>query len=424
MPRNGQLAQSIIGSVGGRAATLIAPFLVMPAMLDHVGPRDFGVWMTAIAITNVTQFADLGIGNGLLTRLSATFANNDREAARRDIASGYAVLSSVSIPMIIVGLLLMTTDVVDISPIYGATVAAFAVSIPASVIQRVLYASQQVVRANIWQAFAAALSVAVAYAAIAADWSAAAIVLVYGLVPPMIMLLAAIATFIRRRDIVPRFVDISGSAARSLMGLGSRFLILAILTAMAMSADILMVAVRLGDAAVTDYAVPARIGSLLGLVVGTVMMPLWSTYGEAIARNEHDWVWTNACRMAAIGSGAVIACGGFLTIFIDPILMMWMGRKFAEAEWIIGGLALFSLITAMTAPFNMVLNATGKVSPQVLVWSMFLASTLAAKWIILPATGIWVLPLIDTLLYGTIVSPMMLLVAKRIAAKRHFPEVN
>ena len=415
MQRNRFLAHSIIGSVVGRAATLLAPFLVMPAMLGHLGPRDFGVWMTAIAITNVTQFADLGIGNGLLTRLSMALASDDRDAARGDIASGYAVLCAVAIPMVIAGLLLMTNAVLDVSPIYGATLAAFAVSIPGSVIQRVLYAAQQVVRANVWQTFAAALSVGVAFAAIAADWSPAAVVLAYGLVAPAMMFVAAIATFVRRRDIAPRLADISINATRSLLALGTRFLLLAILTAMAMSADILLISRTLGDAAVTGYAVPARIGSLLTLVVGTIMMPLWSTYGDAMARDEHDWVWANACRMAAIGFGAVVLTGSLLTIFIDPILMLWMGRSFAQAAWIIGGLAFFSAITSLTAPFNMVLNAAGKIHPQIGVWSIFLALSLAAKCVLLPIAGIWVLPLIDTVLYGIVVSPPMILIAWRVA---------
>ena len=415
MQRTQTLVHAIIGSVGGRAATLLAPLLVMPAMLGHLGPRDFGVWMTAIAFTNIAQFADLGIGNGLLTRLSAAFARDDSATARSDIASGYAVLCAVAVPLVIAGLLLMKLSGPDVSPIYGATLAAFAVSIPASVIQRVLYAAQQVVRANVWQIVAAILSIGVAYAAIGVGWSPAAVVLAYALVAPAMMVVAAIATFARRRDMAPRIADINARATRSLMRLGTRFLMLSILTATAMSADNILIALQLGETAVTDYAVPARIGSLLTLVVGTIMMPLWSTYGEAMARQDHEWVWHNARRMALIGLAAVLIAGSVLTYFIDPILMLWMGRSFADAEWIIGGLALFSAITALTAPFNMVLNAGGRIPPQIRVWGVYLVAALAAKWLLLPVGGIWVLPFIDTVLYALVIAPTMMLIARRIA---------
>ena len=346
MARSRHLIHAIIGSVGGRAATLLAPFLVMPVMLTHLGPRDFGVWMTAIAVTNIAQFADLGIGNGLLTRLSAAFARDDRHAVRANIASGYAVLCAVALPLMIAGLALMTALGPAVSPIYGATLAAFAVSIPASVIQRVLYAAQQVVRANLWQIAAAALSVGTAFAAIAANWSPAAVVLAYALMSPAMMVVAAVVTFAQRPEIAPRIAAINRSTVRSLMGLGSRFLVLAILTATAMSADNIIIALQLGEAAVTDYAVPARLGSLLTLVVGTMMMPLWSTYGDAMARGEPGWVWANARRMALIGFGAVLVVGTCLTLFIDPILTLWMGLNFTDAAWIIGGLTVFSAVTA------------------------------------------------------------------------------
>lgn len=415
MQHSRQLINAIIGSVGGRAGTLLAPFVVMPAMLDHLGPRDFGVWMTAIAVTSIVQFADFGIGSGLLTRLSAAFAHDDTDSVRADIASGYAVLSAVSVPLAIVGLVLMTALNPVLSPIYGAVLAAFAVSIPATVIQRVLYASQQVLRANTWQIVAAILSVGVAFAAIAADCTAAAVVLAYALVPQGVMVVAALVTFAQRPDIAPRVRDVSGNAVRALLRLGSRFLLLTILTAMAMSADNILIAIQLGETAVTDYVVPARIGSLLTLVVGTIMMPLWSTYGDAMARGEHGWVWGNARRMALIGFGAVLVVGTGLTLLIDPILMLWMGRSFPDAAWIIGGLTIFSAITALTAPFNMILNAAGRTDPQIVTWTIYLALALASKWVLLPIVGIWVLPLVDTLFYALAIAPVMCFLASRIA---------
>lgn len=88
--------RSIIGGVitglGGRGIGLFAPFLVMPAMLSHLGDRDFGVWMTVISITSMAMFMDFGIGNGLLTKLSKAFGCDDWPTMRRLIAAGYAAL--------------------------------------------------------------------------------------------------------------------------------------------------------------------------------------------------------------------------------------------------------------------------------------------------------------------------------------------
>lgn len=418
MQRSRHLIQAIIGSVGGRAASLLGPLLVMPAMLQHLGPRDFGVWMTAIAITNIAQFSDLGIGNGLLTRLSAAFAHEDDEAARSDISNGYAVLLIVAVPLVLAGIALMVYPGPGSWPIYGATLIAFALSIPASVIQRVLYASQQVVQANVWQIAAAMVAVCVAFGGIAMDFPPAAVVLTYAAVAPAMMVVTAVAVFARRRSITPRAADVSLAGTRSLLGLGSHFLLLAILTATAMSADNILIALRFGEAAVTDYAVPARIGSLLTLVVATIMMPLWSTYGDAMARGEVDWVRGNAIRMSAVAVGAVALVGGLLTLFIDPLLLLWMGRRFADAHWIVGGMAVFSAATALTSPFNMILNAAGRVIPQIICWSIFLLAVVGAKWLLLPVTGIWILPLVDATLYALVLAPPMIVIGRQMTMSR------
>src|SRR5690606_11298985 len=97
MTRTKLLFRSVIGSVGGRIAVLIAPFFVMPAMLGYLGEHNFGIWMTAIAITGFIQFADLGIGSGLLTRLSAAHSRSDTVAFRSYVASSFAVLGAVAL---------------------------------------------------------------------------------------------------------------------------------------------------------------------------------------------------------------------------------------------------------------------------------------------------------------------------------------
>jgi O-antigen/teichoic acid export membrane protein len=104
-----------------------------------------------------------------------------------------------------------------------------------------------------------------------------------------------------------------------------------------------------------------------------------------------------------------------LTLFIDPILKLWMGRSFADAAWIIGGLTVFSAITALTAPFNMILNAAGRTDTQIAAWTIFLALELAGKWAMLPVAGIWVLPFIDTIIYALAISPAMVIIGRRIA---------
>ncbi|MCD1590093.1 hypothetical protein K7H13_04860 [Qipengyuania citrea] len=404
MTRTNLLFRSVVGSVGGRVAVLIAPFLVMPAMLDYLGVGDFGIWMTAIAVTGFIQFADLGIGSGLLTRLSAAHTRGDMRAFRFYVASSFAALLLVALTVSSIGLVCLVFLSDTLSPIYSVTLIAFAFSIPGSIIYRIQYATDRIVLANVWQVGGALLSVGAAFAAIRTGWGAPKVVFAYVIVGPLTMLAATVWTMWREPEKRPKVTDIRAWATIDLMGLGWKFFTLAVLTAASMNADNILIALQLGEAAVTSYAVPARIGTLLMLITGTIAMPLWTIYGGAITSGDRSWVWRNALLMAGLGLVAVVAVGAILTIAIDLILNLWIGRSFPDQHKIVAGLVGFSAVTALTAPFNMILNAAGQVKMQIAVWGFFVPIAISAKWVLLPLIGAWVLPLVDALLYSFMIT--------------------
>jgi O-antigen/teichoic acid export membrane protein len=423
--RTQRLVHNILGGLIGRVFTLAAPFLVMPVMLRYLGDVHFGIWMTAVAMTSVAQFSDLGIGNGLLTRLSAAFGRDDDASARSDIASAYATLAAVALILAVVTgtvLLLVATHHtpihgVAIEPVSLAIVAAafgaFLAGIPAGVIQRIMYARQRVMLSNAWQIAGAAFSIAACWVAVAVHLPPWSVVLAYSLPPVITMVVSAIWYFARNPNLQPRIGDIDIEPARALLGLGMRFLTLGVLTSIALNADNLIIAANAGARAVTEYSVPAKIGSLLGLVITTVFLPLWPANGEALARGDFQWVRGSALRMVLIGGACVAAAAIVLTSASSWIIQLWMGRSFPDQQLILGLLGSFSVVMALSSPYQMVLNGLGIIRPQILAAAIFLLLSLPLKLALVTSGKLWMAPLISTLVYATTIAPVSCFTAIR-----------
>lgn len=424
LDRSRRLLLAVIGGALGRSVALIAPFIIMPAMLRYLGDVHFGVWMTAISITSMAQFSDLGIGNGLLTRLSSALGRDDTPAARADISSAYIMLSAVALSLSVVaaGALLLfsrfsSADLIadpGSIAIIAAAIAAFLIGVPTSVIQRVMYARQQVMLSNLWQIGGAFFAIACCWAAIASGLPSWAAVLAYGLPTALTQAVAALWYFGRNPGLRPRLADAGKESGRELLRLGLRFLALGVLTSLAMNADNVIIAANAGPHAVTQYSVPAKIGSLLGLVITTIFLPLWAANGEALARGDLQWVRRNTRRMVWIGGTGVAAAAIMLTVAGNWIIHLWMGRSFVDQQLILGFLGGFSVIMAITAPYNMILNASGRIGIQVIAWTLFALSSISLKIMLVTENRMWAAPMISLLMYALFITPAMWKAAKDI----------
>jgi len=426
--RNRGIVTGIIGGVLGKSISLVAPFVIMPAMLRYLGEAGFGVWMTAVSLTSAAMFLDFGVGNGLLTRLSRAFGLGDYATMRSYIVSAYITLTVVAV---VLGLILVVFGIVfnrewlgfttqitaDSLAIVAACIFTFIFGIPASVIQRVMLACQKTWLTNVWQIMAALLSVVLCLVAIWLKMAGWMVVLAYAFPPIAMMLCSAFWFFSKHLELKPKLTEFSRAYSLDLVSIGSRFFVLSIFTSIALNIDNFIIAQQLGVEAVTEYSVPARLAGLLGLVVNILFMPLWAANGEALAKKDYVWLRQTMMKMSFLGGCTIFFASIFLIALSGPILNLWMGRSFEGQEANMAALCLLSFFMAVTSPFNMLLNSAGELKVQVIVWSLFLFVTVIAKYWLVSEQTVWVVPLISALAYLFIISPFVILRARKVVRK-------
>jgi O-antigen/teichoic acid export membrane protein len=389
--RSRRLFSGIVTAVASRGIGAIAPLLLIPLTLSYLGTDLYGLWMAATAVTSMALFADLGLGNGLLTKLAPCYASGDTAAARRYIATAYAALTAVAAGLC--ALLWLLAGVVPWGSMFNAaddeaarTVAlvcltAFFVNIPLALVQRVQYAYQQVAQSNIWQATGSLWSVALVIAAVQAEL--APTVVIAGAVAGPVLASALNAAWVfgkQSRELRPRPGDVDRTAAGRLLRLGGKFFVLSVVTSLAMNADSLVIAHALGLDAVTEYSVPARLFTALGVLVTLVNLPLWPANGEALARGDVAWVRKTTRRMTIASGTAVLLPAVVLVLAGDTVLGAWLGDAVDASPWFLAGLAAWWLLLATASPRFMVQNATGYVRPQLAAWSAYFVLSLPVKW--------------------------------------------
>lgn len=418
--RNRRLTSGIVTSVVSRGISALVPFVMIPLTLDYLGTEMYGLWMAVTALTGMAAFADLGLGNGLMTKLAPCYASNDHRSARTHVSNAYGIVGLVAGALLI--LLVATAGVVPWQTLLNAQttnkgeaaatqavvicLAAFIVNIPLSLVLRVQYAYQRVGSANIWQATGSLWSIPLVV--VATHWDLGpGLVILAAVTGPLLSNLANSVWLYRRKlpELAPTVSAFRPREARELLALGVQFLVLTVVMSVSTNSDQLVAAHVLGLDAVTTYSIPARLFAQLGLLVSLVNLPLWPANGEALARGDVQWVQRVTRRMTVYSVLAVGVPGLCLVLAGDTLLSAWLGSDLDVSSMLMAGLALWWLMLASISPRFMVQNSVGVVAPQLVGWTVYLVVSVPLKVVAAQAIGLEGIVFAGVVPYALLVVP-------------------
>lgn len=388
-----RIAWTACAAGGARLIGLVAPLITIPVTLRYLGPEQYGIWMTIGSVTAFFVFADLGLGNGLLTAVSRANGRDDRMEMRRYISCAFFILLGVGLAAGIVlvvlyqvlpwGQLLSIRNEADRDA--GAAAAAtallvFAAGLPVSIIQKAQLGLQRGSETSVWQMIGSLVSVIAILIAVRWRASLAGLVFCSAGVSWIFMVANFISFFwITDRDLAPRLQSVDGGLCRELVAQGSQYVMVSLLWATCYTCDNLILAHVLGQQAVTAYSVPFRLVSILASVPTMVLMPLWSANGEALERGDFQWVRDNIKRMTMVLS-AITLGGGLVVLLGGPVVLAsWFGLQERTDVVLLLGLVGMAWATALAGPHFMVLNAAGEVWIQVKLYAVLTPLYLVGK---------------------------------------------
>jgi O-antigen/teichoic acid export membrane protein len=404
-------------AVVARVVQVSTSLITIPLTIHYLGNERFGLWMTISSVLAMANFADFGIGNGVLNTVSDAFGKNDFERIRAAISSGFAVLGAVG--LLLFALFASTfawvswADVFRVASAQARAEAApalmvfafcFALNIPLDLVQRAQLGLQQGFRMNLWQVCGSLAGLAGVVAGIRMHAGLPLLVAALAGAPVAATALNTFHFFVvSRPDLRPRRRFVSRDAISRIVTFGALFFVLQLVVAVAFSADNFIIARTLGAASVPEYSIPQRMFSLISLMVAMLVTPLWPAYGEAISRGDIPWVRRTLGRSLVLVFGFAAVASITTLLIAHRLLGWWIGPRFSPPFVLLLGLALWTIVECCGNTLAMFLNGASIMRFQIVVASIFGVACLGLKIYLTGRFGIVAVPWATLLTYVSIV---------------------
>ena len=385
-----------------KVVSLGTSILTVRLTFQYLGAERYGVMMTITSVIMMLGFADLGMSNGLINIIANALGHEDRDEAKRVAASAFWMLTAVAAvftlgaavayPFIDTSRLFNVhtpAAVRESGPALLVFFACFVLQLPLGTVRGTQSGMQKGFLNNLWNAFGALLSLGAVLFAI--HFKAGLPVLVLSISGPLVFtaLLNGVELFgVSHQELFPSPGAFSRKAATGLLHTGMMFFLQQVGYSVGMQTDNVVIAQILGAKAVADYAVPARLFSMLPGFLVMVSASMWPAYADALARSDGPWIRRSFMRVMLVGTAITIVATTFLTIFGNEILAIWVGPQMRASAIMLTVFGLQSVLYAYLQPVNFLLNGIGQFRVQVICGLLMAAVNLVLSILFVKHYGI------------------------------------
>ncbi|MBC8106749.1 MAG: oligosaccharide flippase family protein, partial [Anaerolineae bacterium] len=301
--RHRRIVLSATASFGAKAIYSLCMFVYVPLALNYLGQERYGLWQTITALMGMLAISDLGLGSGMISQLAAAQGNDDRTQARRIVSSALFITTFAAIclgaifaavyPMVDWASLFkaqLPLAMTEAGPAMAWCVALFLIGLPLNVVQATHLGYQEGFVPNVVQAGMSALGLLGIFISIRLGYGLVGLTIFWLGASLVVRGINAIYLFgFQRRWLTPAWRDFHWPTATRLLKASVLFFVIGASIAVGYTSDSFVLTRILGPQAVTEYNVPFRLFSIVTVLIGFFLIPLWPAYAEARARGDVAW---------------------------------------------------------------------------------------------------------------------------------------
>jgi O-antigen/teichoic acid export membrane protein len=360
-----------------KGISVMITFLLVPLTLHYLNPVQYGIWLTLSSIVAWMVYFDFGLGNGLRNKLAEALAHDDFELARSYVSTAYILITLVIIGFMILfficnqflnwTIILNTPSTMDkeLSLLAIVIFIFYGIRLVSVLIETILIADQKPAIANFIELIGSVLSLFLTYILVKTTQGSLVLLgIALGLSTSVVPASASFFLFNSRyRSIAPAWKYFQVRYFRILMSLGLKFFILQITALIIFSTSNIIITQLFSPAEVVPYNIAFKYYSIATLVFAIILMPFWSAYTEAYARDDTAWIKKSIRKLKRIW--VILAIGIILmTIIANIFYDIWVGKAVQVPVLVSILMGIYVLETTWCNIFVNFINGIGKIQLQ------------------------------------------------------------
>jgi len=400
--RTGRVLLTAATSYLGRFGSGIVLLVTIPMARQHLTPELFGVWMMLSSLLSFFAFVDLGVGNGVLNRVTSARASGREDQFAHAVAGGYFCTALVGL-LIAAAWFVWRHTAAEPTSIAGAltpgsrdaALAALqtfalllALNVPATLIQKIQLGAQQGHWIGISQIFASVATLILVPTTLLTDGPLWMLVVSSFGMQVLVNLLNS-AWWLMRNNVPSQLAahGIHRATLAALLASGALFFVLQLAAAFAFQSDAIVLTHVLGPSAYGDFSAVQRLFLFVSALLSTGLMGLWPAFGDAMSRGDVAWARRMLIRALRIAGVTAALSASALALSLGFFATHWLHMKSAPPLALALALATWTTIEAMGGVAGTFMNASNVLRAQ-LVFALLMASlAFAGKWWLSPHFG-------------------------------------
>lgn len=362
-----------LSMAGARGVQLVAVLVTVPILLHHLGPERYGLLASIISLVAVFGFADLGLGNGVVNAVANRLGRDQATDVRSVVSTAVILLGALAGLAMVV--FLLASPQLPLAGVLGLTsasnaldaqrgvlvvVACLLANLPTGLVHKVFLGFQEGFLSHILLAAGSLATILAVVIFVRLEAPFVAFVAAYSAPAVLASLVGWMVLRFKHPTAMPSLRAFRRGEARSLLTAGGFFFLLQFVAGVGFAADNLVIAYKLGAAAVPSYAVPAQLFRIAPLVLGMAISPLWPAYAEASARGEPGWVRRAYLRSLYLSAGVGVFAAAVLVPAGNWLVALWTADEITPTTSLLTGLAVWTVSYSMGSAAATVLNGIGE----------------------------------------------------------------